>query len=433
MSFAPLLTLFLAVTTSLSQLEQRTVANCDRVIPAERALLRQIVEINSGTKNLEGVRQVGKVLSPKFEALGFQTRWVPQDEVHRAGHLIATHPCPTANACGKRILLIGHMDTVFEPESGFLHYSENGNTATGPGVDDMKGGLVVMLGALEAMQQAGALAKTEITVVLSGDEEASGQPTSISRRDLVAAAQHSDVALEFEATATDNGRDYGSTARRGSLTWTLDATGQTGHSSGVFGTGLGDGAIYELARILDAFHQQLREPNLTYSVGLVLGGSIAQINQQETGGTANGKPNIVPAQAIAIGDLRALTPEQVTRVQAKMQAIVAQHLPKTDAKITFGEAYPPMAPTEGNRALLRLTNEVNRDLGLPEQPELDPMKRGAGDISFVAQYVSGLAGVGSVGAGSHAPGETMDLSALPRLTKRAAILMERLPNQMPLP
>jgi glutamate carboxypeptidase len=192
---------------------------------------------------------------------------------------------------------------------------------------------------------------------------------------------------------------------------------------------MGYGAIYELARILDAFRQQLREPNLTYSVGLVLGGSSAEVNAQETGGTADGKPNVIPATAIAIGDIRALTPEQEKSVEEKMQQIVAQHLPKTDAKIRFYEGYPPMAPTAGNRALLKQMNDVNRDLGLPEEPELDPMRRGAGDISFVAEYVAGLAGVGAVGSGSHAPGETMDLSAMPRLTKRVAVLMERLAGE----
>jgi glutamate carboxypeptidase len=192
---------------------------------------------------------------------------------------------------------------------------------------------------------------------------------------------------------------------------------------------MGYGAIYELARILDTFRQQLQEPNLTFSVGMVLGGTTAEVNGQETGGSATGKPNIVPGQAVAIGDIRALTQEQADRIQAKMRTIVAQHLPRTDASISFNEGYPAMAPTAGNRSLLKLTNSVNHDLGLPEQPELDPMKRGAGDISFVAQYVDGLAGVGAIGSGAHAPGETMDLSALPRLTKRAAVLMERLAGE----
>jgi len=415
-----------AQTQSLTPIEQKIEQTVDAEMPEANQLLRQLVEINSGTKNLAGVRAVGNVLTPQFEALGFKVRWVPQDEVQRAGHLVAEHPCPQAGKCGKRMLLIGHMDTVFEPDSPFQHYSVNGNIGTGPGASDMKGGLVTMLEALKAMQSAGALKNADITVVLSGDEEAAGQPTTISRRDMIEAAKHSDVALEFEGTANEHGKDYGSTSRRGSITWRIEATGVSGHSSGVFGSGMGYGAIYELARILDAFRQQLREPNLTYSVGLVLGGASAQLNSQETGGSATGKPNVIPGEAIAIGDIRALTNEQAQGVQQKMQQIVSQHLPKTNATIQFYEGYPSMAPTAGNRALLKKMNEVNTALGLPEEPELDPMRRGAGDISFVAQYVDGLAGVGAVGTGAHAPGETIDLSAMPRLTKRAALLMYRL-------
>src|ERR1700712_1556468 len=136
------------------------------------------------------------MLEPRFKKLGFATRWVPMDEVHRAGHLVAEHPCPTAGKCGKRMLLIGHMDTVFEKDSPFQHWTVDGDTATGPGTSDMKGGIVVMLMALEAMQTAGVLRDADITVVLDGDEEAHGIPASISRRELVEAAKKADLALE---------------------------------------------------------------------------------------------------------------------------------------------------------------------------------------------------------------------------------------------
>jgi glutamate carboxypeptidase len=283
-----------------------------------------------------------------------------------------------------------------------------------------------MLSALQAMQAADALRDAEITVVLSGDEESAGRPLSIARRDMIEAAKHNDVGLEFENQAGGNGKYYGSTSRRGSIPWRLEATGFTGHSAGIFSPGVGYGAIYELARILDAFRTQVREPNLTFSVGLVLGGATAQLHHSETGGSATGKDNIIPPTAIAIGDIRALSNEQAQRVEEKMQAIVAQHLPKTNAAIKFAEGYPSMAPTAGNRALLGMLNGVNRSLGEPEMPDLDPMKRGAGDISFVAQYLDALAGVGASGSGAHAAGETIDLAAQPLNTKRAALLMYRL-------
>ncbi|MEO8725028.1 MAG: M20/M25/M40 family metallo-hydrolase [Acidobacteriaceae bacterium] len=410
--------------TPLTPTETKIVQTVNAENPQALDLIRQLVEINSGTRNLEGVRAVGKVLIPQFEALGFHVRWVPMDEVQRAGTLVAEHLCPAGTGkCGKRMLLIGHMDTVFEKDSPFQHYSVNGTTGTGPGASDMKGGLVVMLYALKAMQAAGALENSEITAVLSGDEESAGRPVAIARRDMIEAAKHSDVALEFEGQAREHGTYFGSTSRRGSIEWHLEATGSTGHSAGIFSPSVGYGAIYEIARILDTFRTQVPEPNLTFSVGLVVGGTTAQLNPDGTSGTVTGKDNIIPPIAYANGDIRALSNDQAARVEQKMQAIVAQHLPRTNATIKFDEGYPSMAPTAGNRALLGMLNQVNRSLGKPEMPELDPMKRGAGDVSFVAQYVDALAGVGASGSGAHAAGETIDLSAQPLNTKRAALLM----------
>jgi glutamate carboxypeptidase len=301
-----------------------------------------------------------------------------------------------------------------------------GNIGTGPGVNDMKGGLVDMIFALRAMRSADVLKKAEITIVLSGDEEAHGEPASISRRDMIAAARHSDVALEFEGTPRQYGVFYGSVSRRSSITWHIATTGETGHSSGIFSADKGYGAIYELTRILDAFRTQLPEPNLTYNVGMVLGGSSLSVDDASNNGTAAGKDNVIPPTAYASGDIRTLSNEQTERVEKKMQAIVAEHLPKTDASITFGEGYPAMAPTAQNRAVLGILNQVNAKLGFGTMPELDPMKRGAGDIAFVADIIPGLAGIGATGDNAHAPGETIDLSAQSINTKRDALLMYRL-------
>jgi glutamate carboxypeptidase len=421
---------FSALTISAQQLSAPEQAMVNYIKANEQAsndLLKQLVEINSGTHNLDGVRAVGKVLMmPQLEELGFNVKWVPMDEVKRAGALVAEHPCPEPGKCGNRMLLIGHMDTVFEKDSSFQSYTVNGNIATGPGTNDMKGGLVIMLYALKAMQAAGVLKQTDITIVLSGDEEEHGEPATISRRDMVAAAQHSDVALEFEGTPRFDGVFYGSVSRRSSITWHIHTTGETGHSSAIFSDDKGYGAIYELTRILDTFRTQLPEKYLTYNVGLVLGGSTVEVDANNISGSATGKDNVIAPVAYASGDIRTISNEQTERVEQKMQAIVAQHLSKTNATIEFGEGYPAMAPTEDSRALLRMLNGANKSLGFAEMPELDPMKRGAGDIAFVAQYLPGLAGIGATGDGAHAPGETVDLSAQPVNTERAALLMYRL-------
>jgi glutamate carboxypeptidase len=415
-----------------SAVESAMVKAVDAETPAAIGLLEKLVNINSGTMNLAGVVAVKDVVAPRIEALGFKVQWVPMQSLDgRAGDLVAEHPCPAGTGkCGKRILLIGHMDTVFELSSSFQRYSivpgTNGNVATGPGVNDMKGGLVVMLTALQAMKAAGVLDNAEIRIVLSGDEERHGLPASVSRKDMIDAAKRSDVALEFEAGGMVNGKEVQSISRRSAGTWRVETSGRTGHSSQVFGERMGDGAVYELARILDAFRKELREPGLTYNVGLVLGGATATMNANGIGGEAAGKNNVIPPVALALGDMRTLDNEQTARVQAKMRAIVADHLPKTGAVIAFEEGYPAMATTEAGHALVKQLNEGNATLGLPEMDEMDPMLRGAGDIAFVAPYVPGLVGTGVMGEGAHAEGETVFLDSIPRQAKRMALLMYRL-------
>jgi len=406
--------------------ERKMVATVEADHARNLKLLEELVLVNSGTMNLAGVERVGQMLRPEFEQLGFQVRWIPMAKVGRAGHLIATHK---GNGKGKRILLIGHLDTVFEPDSPFQGWKRTGDIVEGPGVGDMKGGDVIIVAALRAMHAAGTLKDADITVVLTGDEEKPGAPLAEARADLIAAGKVSDVALDFEGLSQAGGKDVGSIARRSSTSWTIRAKAKSGHSSGVCKPAAGCGAIYELARIVDEFRRELPEPNLTYNVGLIVGGTSAELNAGDTGGGATGKPNVIAADAIARGDIRTLSPGQEERVRARMKAIVDRHLDKTEAAIEFSDdGYPPMAPTEGNKALLARLNDVNKTLGLPEMPAGDPANRGAGDISFVA-FIDGLVGLGMAGEGSHAPGETADLKSLDRQAKRAALLITRLSKE----
>lgn len=411
----------------LSPAETKMAATVDTIHEPSITLLQQLVDVNSGSMNLPGVEQVGKMMRAELEPLGFKVEWKPMAAAKRAGHIIATH----AGAPGtKRLLLIGHLDTVFEQDSPFQKFERKGDSGVGPGAADDKGGMVVMLMALKAMKAAGTLAKANIEIVLTGDEEDSGDPIDVARADLVAAGKRADVALDFEGLVIENGGDMGSIARRSSNTWTLTATGKAGHSSGIFGEGVGDGAIYELTRIIATFRKELPEQNLTFNVGLIAGGQTATFDSDGVRATATGKSNIIPGIAMARGDFRTLSEDQTKRVKDKMTAIVAAHAPLTDARIVFETGgYPAMAPTDGNRAILTALNGVNADLKLPEMPALDPLKRGAGDISFVANDVSGIAGLGPSSRGDHAPGETVDLASFKRQAKRAAILMSRLSAQ----
>jgi glutamate carboxypeptidase len=403
--------------------EQHLRASIEADQPHAIALLERLVNQNSGSLNLPGVTAVGDMVRAELEPLGFDVQWIDMQATGRAGHIIATHK---GNGRGKRILLIGHLDTVFEPDSPFQRFVRNGDTATGPGIGDDKGGVVIIVSALRAMHEAGTLRDADIKVVLTGDEESAGTPLEAARADLVAAGKWADVALEYEELIVDGGQDYATVARRGVVDWIVDTVGATGHSSGVFGEALGYGANYELVRILDAFRRELPEPNLTFNVGLMVGGTPATLEPGGARGSAAGKPNIIAEQAKAVGDLRALTPEQETRARQRMQEIVVQHLPQTRAGVVFGDSYPPMAPTAGNRALLALLNQVNADLGLPAMKEWDPAKRGAADSSFVAADADVLAGLGAAGSGAHAEGETVDLTSIPRQALRSAALIGRL-------
>jgi glutamate carboxypeptidase len=414
----------------LSAPEQAMIRTVDAEQGRTVAMLEKWVNQNSGTLNVTGVKAVGDMLRGELEPLGFKVEWIDMSAAGRSGHIVATHK---GNARGKRMLLIGHLDTVFEMDSPFQRWVRRGDVAEGPGSGDDKGGMAVIVSALRAMKAAGTIKNADIMVFLTGDEEDAG-PVAISRRDLIAAGKWADVALDFEGLVQQDGaeglRDMGSTARRSSDEWTVTVTARSGHSSGILTSSAGSGAIYELARIIDSFRRELPEDKLTFNVGLIGGGATADLDPGKIRLSATGKTNIIAGTAVARGDLRAISPEQIARAKAKMQAIVALPLNGAKAEIVFApDGYPPMAPTTGNRALLSRLNLVNQDMGLPEMGELDPVQRGAGDISFVAADVDGLAGLGTAGDGSHAPGETVDIGSIFKQAKRAAILMSRLARE----
>lgn len=413
----------------LSPAEQAIIATVEAHHEDDIALLEAMTVINSGTNNHAGVRAVADLVAPEFAALGFTTEFIDQSAVGRAGHLFARQQ---GNPDGKRILLIAHLDTVFELSSPFQTFTREQGRAIGPGVADDKGGIVVILAALRAMQAAGTLEGANIIVAMTGDEEDVGDDLAMARADLLAAGEWADVALGFEGLSVQDGRDFGVVARRSSNSWQLETTGRTGHSSGIFSDSAGYGAIYEMARILDAFRRELPEENLTYNVGFMAGGTPAQLRDGGYSATARGKANIIASTAVARGDLRTLTQDQTDRTVAAMQQIVDANLPGTDATITFEFRYPPMAPTPGNRDLLARLNAINADMGLAAMEEYPPARRGAADISFVAPLVdAALAGMGPDGAGSHAEGESVDLGSIARQAQRAAILISRLARETP--
>jgi len=393
------------------------------------SMLERWVNQNSGSLNLAGVEAVRRMVEPEFQQLGFKTEWIDMKQAGRAGHLVARH---NGSRRAKRLLLIAHIDTVFEPDSPFQRWALEGAKAHGPGAGDDKGGVAVIVAALRAMQAAGTLKDSNITVFLTGDEEDAGSPLAISRRDLIAEGKKAGAALDFEDLATEdtpNGpADMGSTARRSAGSWTVTVTGRSAHSAGVGANNYG--AIYELSRIIDQFRRELPEDKLTYNVGLIGGGQTAKMDEGRIRLEATGKTNIIAATAVARGDMRAISQDQIERTRSKMRAIVAQSIAGAHSEISFDEdSYPPMPPTDGNRTILARLNAVNSDMGLAPMGELDPSRRGAGDISFVAADVDGLVGLGPSSDGSHTDKEVVDIPSIFKQAKRAAILMSRLAKE----
>jgi len=403
--------------------EKKAVDYIDHHMDAAMRLLAESVDINSGTLNIEGVKKVGALYAHELAKLGFTIEWVDEpDSLHRAGHLVATHK----GKKGKRLFLIGHLDTVFEPDMPAGPYTVlDDSTATGQGVNDMKGGDVVIITALQALESAGVLKDLNIVVYFTGDEERSGTPHALARQDFIERAKTCDIALAFESAM---GLHTVATARRGFSSWTLSVSARTGHSSGVFSDSAGYGAIYEAARILNEFRVQLStEKYLTFNPGLIIGGSEIKTDAQDARGEALGKTNIISPSARVTGDLRFLTEVQKKKAREKMQAIVSSaNLPGTKASIRFTDGLPAMEPTPGNTRLLGVLNQVTKDLGIGESVAGDPGARGAGDISDVAGYVDCLDGLGASGKGAHRAGETINLKEYPLLIQRAAVLLYRL-------
>ncbi|WP_024479409.1 M20/M25/M40 family metallo-hydrolase [Cellulophaga baltica] len=409
----------------LSKTEKNIIASVERNNAEAKQFLEKVVNINSGTLNLEGVKEVGIVFKDAFDAINFKTNWIEMPaELNRAGHLFAE----TSGKKGKKLLLIGHLDTVFEKDSPFQKFEMiNDSVAHAPGGNDMKGGNVIILYALKALHDNGLLKNAQIIAAFTGDEESTGKPLTISRKDLVAAAKQSDIALGFE---TSTGFNYATVARRGSSSWEVEVKGKRGHSSGIFNETTGAGAIFEVSRILNSFYEDVKGAEyLTFNPGVLLGGTFIDYDTKTGKGSAFGKTNVVAQTALVKGGLRFMSEEQKENARNKMREIVANNLPNTSATISFEDSYPAMGPTAGNLNLLKQLNQVSLDLNQGEVIAYDPGKRGAADTSFVAAYVDALDGLGTMGTGAHTLEETVNLNTIEALTKRTAILIYRLIHQ----
>lgn len=427
-SFLLLLSFTTLSYAQVNSVEKKIIKAVDKHNQEAVTLLKKVVNMNSGSMNFEGVKEVGMVFKEKFDALGFETQWLDGSSFNRAGHLVATYTGKKAK--GPRILLIGHLDTVFESDSPNQEYvMVNDTIARGPGVVDMKGGDVIILYAMQALKDAGKLETLNVEIVFTGDEEKSGRPIHLSKKAIIDAATRADIAIGFE-----NGDSNYRTAvvsRRGSTGWELKVTGNAAHSSQIFSDRVGAGAIYEASRILNEFYQQLsQEEFLTFNPGLMLAGTAVEFTSGSDGGSASGKSNVVAKDALVKGDIRAVSLEQLEKAQQIMQKIVTENYPKTNAVLTFSDSgYPPLSPSEGNKKLLSQYSKVSEDLGFGKVSPVHPINAGAADVSFTSGLVdAAMDGLGLSGGKDHTIDEFAEIHRLPVLTKRAAVFLYRLSN-----
>ena len=255
-----LLFISLAFSTGLNKIEKTIQTYVDKHTEEAINLIEKVVNINSGTLNIGGNKAVGEIFQTELDQLGFTTYWVTYPEtVKRSGHLFAE----MRGGNGKKIVLIGHLDTVFEPDHPFQKFIRDGNTAYGPGVSDMKAGDVSMIYIMKALANAGVLKNLNLTLVFIGDEEKTGGPISIVRKELIETGKWANIGLGFEGA---HGLNTGTVARRSSSSWVLTTTGIQGHSSQIFKEKLGYGAIFEASRIVNTFREELvGEEYLSYA------------------------------------------------------------------------------------------------------------------------------------------------------------------------
>lgn len=377
--------------------------------------LSRWVALNTGSFNREGLERFAKLLATPLSDLGFAVEIVPGAELGLPGRegeltgplVLARRPAVGETEGAPRFLLVGHYDTVFEPSSPFqalrMDPGDPGR-AVGPGVADMKGGLVVMLFALRALAETGELDRASWTVLLNSDEEVG---SLVSRGRIEAEARRADVGFVFEAARPDGAMVH---SRRGVGQFHLEVVGAAAHAGQAHARGRS--AIRELAEKI------LRIEALTnYSRGITLNiGTVA-------GGT---KRNIVPERAEAWVDVRYDDPASGERISSRLQQVADEVIVEGTRTRLWGMLHrPPKPATEQTSELLALHERVTRELYLDPPPSVHA--GGGTDGSLMnAVGLPTLDSLGVRGGHAHTESEFVMLGSLPERAAITAILLRRL-------
>jgi glutamate carboxypeptidase len=349
------------------------------------SLLEEMVRIQSGTYNKAGVDRVGRLIISVFQPHAVSCRTLEQESF--GNHLVARSLCE--EPFYKQILLTGHMDTVFPEDTGFTGYKEDSTHAYGPGVIDMKGGLVAGIYALKALDSERLLKKIPVTFIFNADEEI-GSPSS--RMLIQQEAVKSAFAFVLE-TGGRNGEIV--TGRKGNLSLKLDIKGKAGHAA--FAGKEKASAVLELAHKIIAF-ESLNDPDraITVNVGKVSGGI---------------GPNTVADHALARIDFRFAEPSDKTNLEKSISEITRRiDVPGTGSGFAVLSSRPPMPASEKNKNLFKAVRETARSLGFSVAEEF---RAGVSDANVIAgENTPVIDGLGPIGAMDHSEDEYMIKASL---------------------
>ncbi len=360
------------------------------------ALLKEMVCINSGSHNKIGVDAVGRVVTDALAGCGLAVTVVEEEAF--GNHLVVRTPCPSTDTGG--VLLAGHMDTVFPADTDFTDYWEDDTRAYGPGVIDMKGGLVAGIFALKALSAIDVLNRVPLVFVLNSDEEV-GSTRSLAL--IRSEASKSACAFVLEAGGL-NGEVV--TARKGNLSARLTVKGRAGHAA--FAGADKASAILEMAHKTLAI-EALNDPDrgISANVGTV---------------TAGIGPNTVAEHAEARLDFRFKRPEDGDELKHRLVRISADtRVAGTAATLEIISGRPPMPAGDANQRLYTRAEKIAGRLGIALSPECRP---GVSDANAIAQAgIPVLDGMGPIGGRDHSPDEYMLKSSLPQRTLLLACVL----------
>jgi glutamate carboxypeptidase len=366
-------------------------------------LLRELVNCDSGTYNKPEADRASDILANAISELDSQAEKLPQEQF--GDHVIARRQ----GSGDKRLLFIGHFDTVF-PEGTVAErpFTIDGDRATGPGIYDMKGGIVVLIAAMSALRAANAPVWNDVTLttIFNSDEEILSPTSGPAIREE---AKRADTACVLEPARPGGEYTY---QRKGAGLYKMTVHGRAAHSGGA--PEKGRSAVEELAQKIIRLHEMINwETGTTVNVGVIRGGL---------------RPNVVAEHAECEFDLRVFTHDEREKAEKRFEEIAAmQFVPDTTTELSGRMMFPPVEYHPRNEMLFGWVREAGQKLGL----DLKSIVTGGGSDGNVAgQYAPLIDGMGVEGDGAHSDREFIYLSSIVRRAQVLALFLKSWPERV---